>query len=387
MNQGMISGNAEDAYRRKQTGISGAAGNRKTYKTKTKKTSSKSQQTERTNKRDSGRDGEGLYEEGVRYDVSNGRSRVAQILSQQQSLYSYEEDDFQTAAEKTSKTQTTKAGQTQAAAESGTEMDGADDQSENIDTQGYSVSDIEYMERLLERMRESQKNITKTKTTSKKAVTYNYRKVSGAIMRAKTRVQAGNALSSAKSELSSLKRKAGSGQYKDEELQMAINHVNKMIRTARKKMSHLKLEEMRKKGDQDTVKGRERKNQNIKKDKALQSNTPAKAELDRQVLELKKKLKQITKTEKNGHRRSENYELLQADMEYLKSKIQMMRQEQSGQGTDTSQQSEFGSAGTADNGAVTSNTSAVTAAVDIMVGGAEGNASAAELAQQGMSEM
>lgn len=168
---------------------------------------------------------------------------------------------------------------------------------------------------------------------------------------------------------------------------MAINHVNKMIRTARKKMSHLKLEEMRKKGDQDTVKGRERKNQNIKKDKALQSNTPAKAELDRQVLELKKKLKQITKTEKNGHRRSENYELLQADMEYLKSKIQMMRQEQSGQGTDTSQQSEFGSAGTVDNGAVTSNTSAVTAAVDTMVGGAEGNASAAELAQQGMSEM
>lgn len=102
------------------------------------------------------------------------------------------------------------------------------------------------MERLLESMRKSRENISKTNANAKKTLTYNYRKVSGAIMRAKTRIQAGNALASAKSELSGLKRKAGSGQYKDEELQIAINHANKMIRTARRKMSHLKLEEMQK---------------------------------------------------------------------------------------------------------------------------------------------
>ena len=233
------------------------------------------------------------------------------------------------------------------------------------------------MERLLESMRKSRENISKTNANAKKTLTYNYRKVSGAIMRAKTRIQAGNALASAKSELSGLKRKAGSGQYKDEELQIAINHANKMIRTARRKMSHLKLEEMQKKSDNDTVHSKERKNENIKKQEHVQNSTAVKADLDQQVLQLKKRLKQITKAEKNGHRRSENYDLLQADMEYLKRKIDLLRQDQSGQSSDTAQQNGMESA---------AGTDIVTGTTTVTGTDTSQNVSAAQVAEQGMAE-
>lgn len=47
--------------------------------------------------------------------------------------------------------------------------------------------------------------------------------------------QASNALTSANSALSALRRKSASGQYNDDELQIAINHAKKMVRVARKK--------------------------------------------------------------------------------------------------------------------------------------------------------
>ena len=387
MKQGMITGNMDGSYRRGRTTVTGHSKSRRTSAEKTRRTAS----TGIANGKQGAVDRRGIYDENVQYDVSEGRSRVAQILRQQQNMYSYEEDSCVTdqgagasedavpekgqmtnrANEKTPvKTGTVTAEQT---AESEAETDG-EDVSENADTQGYSESDIEYMERLLESMRKSRENISKTNANAKKTLTYNYRKVSGAIMRAKTRIQAGNALASAKSELSGLKRKAGSGQYKDEELQIAINHANKMIRTARRKMSHLKLEEMQKKSDNDTVHSKERKNENIKKQEHVQNSTAVKADLDQQVLQLKKRLKQITKAEKNGHRRSENYDLLQADMEYLKRKIDLLRQDQSGQSSDTAQQNGMESA---------AGTDIVTGTTTVTGTDTSQNASAAQVAEQG----
>lgn len=390
MKQGMITGNMDGSYRRGRMTVTGHSKSRRTSAEKTRRTAS----TGIANGKQGAVDRRGIYDENVQYDVSEGRSRVAQILRQQQNMYSYEGDSCVTdqgagasedavpekgqmtnrANEKTPvKTGTVTAEQT---AESEAETD-REDVSENADTQGYSESDIEYMERLLESMRKSRENISKTNANAKKTLTYNYRKVSGAIMRAKTRIQAGNALASAKSELSGLKRKAGSGQYKDEELQIAINHANKMIRTARRKMSHLKLEEMQKKSDNDTVHSKERKNENIKKQEHVQNSTAVKADLDQQVLQLKKRLKQITKAEKNGHRRSENYDLLQADMEYLKRKIDLLRQDQSGQSSDTAQQNGMESA---------AGTDIVTGTTTVTGTDTSQNASAAQVAEQGMAE-
>ena len=150
-----------------------------------------------------------------------------------------------------------------------------------------------------------------------------------------------------------------------------------MIRTARRKMSHLKLEEMQKKSDNDTVHSKERKNENIKKQEHVQNSTAVKADLDQQVLQLKKRLKQITKAEKNGHRRSENYDLLQADMEYLKRKIDLLRQDQSGQSSDTAQQNGMESA---------AGTDIVTGTTTVTGTDTSQNASAAQVAEQGMAE-
>ena len=382
MKQGMITGNMDGSYRRGRTVVSGSSKSRETTAGKTKRTASAVAGKNKTIEKSGAAGSRVFYDENVQYDVSDGRSRVAQILSQQQSVYSYDGDVYVTdqGAEATQNGASKKGQITDAM--SGTDEE--DDKSENTDTQGYSESDIEYMERLLESMRKSRENISKNKTDTKKTLTYNYRKVSGAIMRAKTRIQAGNALTSAKSELSGLKRKAGSGQYKDEELQIAINHANKMIRTARRKMSHLKLEEMQKKSDNDTVHSREQKNENIKRQEHVQNSTAIKADMDQQVLRLKKRLKQITKAEKNGHRRSENYDLLQADMEYLKRKIDLLRQDQSGQGSDTTRPEEIGSGGVPDNGISATNTTVAASAVNDPAGGE--NASAAQVAEQGMAE-
>lgn len=382
MKQGMITGNMDGSYRRGRTVVSGSSKSRETTAGKTKRTASAVAGKNKTTEKSGAAGSRVFYDENVQYDVSDGRSRVAQILSQQQSVYSYDGDVYVTdqGAEATQNGASKKGQITDAM--SGTDEE--DDKSENTDTQGYSESDIEYMERLLESMRKSRENISKNKTDTKKTLTYNYRKVSGAIMRAKTRIQAGNALTSAKSELSGLKRKAGSGQYKDEELQIAINHANKMIRTARRKLSHLKLEEMQKKSDNDTVHSREQKNENIKRQEHIQNSTAIKADMDQQVLRLKKRLKQITKAEKNGHRRSENYDLLQADMEYLKRKIDLLRQDQSGQGSDTTRPEEIGSGGVPDNGISATNTTVAASAVNDPAGGQ--NASAAQVAEQGMAE-
>lgn len=390
MKQGMIMGGIQGAARRGKPVVAGYSKNEKTSAGKSRKTTSAAAGQSHNNATKAGTDKSGSYDESVQYDVSEGRSRVAQILSRQRNLYPEETDIYSTdgsqeAAAEATKQSVPENGQTRKGqAEKNTALNTgeaeteevAEETEESTDTQGYSESDIEYMERLLESMRENRVNASKKTTGTKKKLTYSYRKVSGAIMRAKTRIQAGNALSSAKAELSSLKRKAGSGQYKDEEVQIAINHANKMIRTARKKMSHLKLEEIQKKADRDTVNGKERKNEAVKKQVHAENSTAVKSELDQQVMELKKRLKQITKAEKNGHRRSENYDLLQADMEYLKRKIDLLRQDQSGQENDDNRQNILG----------TDSSSVMTAGTAIMTdtSGSTGNASAADLAQQGM---
>jgi hypothetical protein len=250
-------------------------------------------------------------EESVRYDVSQGASRLAGIM--RNSPYPGEESAV---VDETLEEEQT--------------------QEQEKKTTGYTQEDVDYMERLLQRMTE--KSSTGTTTSTKKKLTYNYKRVSSAIMRSKTRMQANSALRSANSTLADLRRKAGSGQYSDEELEIAISHANKMIRTARKKVSNLQQEEAQDKSDKDVEHSKERDN-TMQRQRHVQKEDFQKVdvELDGELQMLKKRLKQLSKTEKNGHRQNENFDLLMADMEYLKRKIDLMRQDQtSGQTTDQS---------------------------------------------------
>lgn len=261
---------------------------------------------------------------GVECDIADGSKRVSQWLyGEENNLYTE-----QTAVIEVKKAQA-EAAKTKADAEALQEETGESDKGEEetkvAASGGISTESIEYMERLLESMKESRRNASQKKST-KKALNYNYRKVSTAIMRAKSVSQAGNALTSAKATLSNLRRKSGSSQYNSNELGIAINHARKMVRTARKKLQNMKVEERQRKQDGHIENNRERENNTIQR---IQKgdHTAENSKREKELLLLRKKLKQSRDQKKNAHRRDESHELLNADMEYLKRKIELMRQE------------------------------------------------------------
>lgn len=274
------------------------------------------------------------YTKEVQYDVSPGSSRVAEIMNEDPYLAASRDAAIMQGREETkgNAAQPSNGSVVEGAVEeeildeeAAAEAEKKKEKTEK--TSFYSQEDVDYMERMLERMKEARSKLKNNK--SKKKLVYSYRRLSGSIMRAKTKMQAGNALTSAKSTLSNLKRKLGSGQYKDDELKIAINHASKMVRTARKKMAHLKQEEWQDRNDEDAVQSRERDNEEVKLENHQKEDfLEISIDLDQEIQLLEKRLKQITKAEKNSNRRNENYDLLVADMEYLKKKLGLMLQEQ-----------------------------------------------------------
>ena len=85
---------------------------------------------------------------------------------------------------------------------------------------------------------------TKEVSNEKKKLQYNFKKISSQIVRSKNSVSARKAVQAAKREIARLKRLKGSGEYDDEELQLAIDHAKAMEKVAKKKVSHLEQEEM-----------------------------------------------------------------------------------------------------------------------------------------------
>lgn len=297
------------------------------------------------------------YTKEVQYDVSPGSSRVAEIMNEDPYLAASRDAAIMQGREETKGNVAQPSGSVVEEAveeeildeEAAAEAEKKKEKTEK--TSFYSQDDVDYMERMLERMKEARSKLKNNK--SKKKVVYSYRRLSGSIMRAKTKMQAGNALTSAKSTLSNLKRKLGSGQYKDDELKIAINHASKMVRTARKKMAHLKQEEWQDRNDEDTVQSRERDNEEVKLENHQKEDfLEISIDLDQEIQLLEKRLKQITKAEKNSNRRNENYDLLVADMEYLKKKLGLMLQEQENQ-SDSARQG-YGTEGASADAAVQS---------------------------------
>lgn len=160
-------------------------------------------------------------------------------------------------------------------------------------TYGFNEEDVDYMNRLLEDMkkaRERYKASNEKKKTAKKALNYQFKKVSVTISKAKNVTQAGNAVYKAKNSLVSLRRKSASGKYDSQEITMAITHAGKMVRIAKAKLAHMKEEEAADKyGSKDKISVDFREQQ------------------------------------KKERRREEDLELLKADMEYLKAQIKYIK--------------------------------------------------------------
>lgn len=190
----------------------------------------------------------------------------------------------------------------------------------------YNQSAIEYSMQLLERLKESRQNSKSTNTkTTKQPVNYNFRKVSAAIARAKNVNQASNALTSANSALSALRRKSASGQYNDDELQIAINHAKKMVRVARKKVQNIRRESQMESDDKGTV--HRKQNETGQKIVRRRKQADEKEDALQELQLLKKQMKTRREQEKYSHRRHEGQNLMSADMEYLQKMIRLLKNE------------------------------------------------------------
>ena len=190
----------------------------------------------------------------------------------------------------------------------------------------YNQSAIEYSMQLLERLKESRQNSKSTNTkTTKQPVNYSFRKVSAAIARAKNVNQASNALTSANSALSALRRKSASGQYNDDELQIAINHAKKMVRVARKKVQNIRRESQMESDDKGTV--HRKQNETGQKIVRRRKQADEKEDALQELQLLKKQMKTRREQEKYSHRRHEGQNLMSADMEYLQKMIRLLKNE------------------------------------------------------------
>jgi hypothetical protein len=216
----------------------------------------------------------------------------------------------------------------------------------SVQAQSDNVTTVDYLERMLKQMRSSQSKISKTSSSSKKALNYNHTKVSSAIGRAKNLNQASSALTSANSTLSALRRKAASGNYDEDEIDIALQHAKKMVINAKKKIRNLKQEAIQKQKNT-MVQGNENRKKNIVRSRE------ARHEMEQELDRLEKTLRQDENFQKNSHRRDEDTERMDADIEYLKHAIELMKKGNYGV---------IGISGS--SGTVTVDTSAVQSAVE-----------------------
>lgn len=325
---------------------------------------------------------------GVDCDITEGARRVSQLMNGERKtsaadvMFNESDGAYVTGSVRQAAVDKVKMSQTEAVmTEEETEYVAGEDE-----LQDDGEKTLEYLERMMERIKKSREANSSKKNAGKRALNYNYRKVSGAIMRARSATQANNALTSAKSTLSNLSRKSGSKLYDAKELEIAINHAKKMIRTARKKVQNIKAEERQKKLDTDVSNTQERQHNIIKR----QQRGGAKAEnakIEKEMMRLKKMLKQNREQRKNSHRRDENQDLLIADMEYLRRKIDLMRQERMVEKIESTEarQAVISSTveGTAESGAAADASSGETAATESQSAGTGANMSAADVASSG----
>lgn len=197
-----------------------------------------------------------------------------------------------------------------------------------------------------------------SRTTAKKKKTkklnYNYRDVSGRILRAKTSVSANLVVAHARTMVAVLRRRYGCGEYNDRDLEIAIIHAEKMVRIAKKKVKNLKMEEQGKRASEEDRAQEACEDENSLNAADMQSEEREVSEEDlrNMIKELEQELQRlaaensmddladaclgengaVSKEElekiKKKHRCDEMRQIVEADMKYLKAVFQRMLQEQ-----------------------------------------------------------
>lgn len=149
--------------------------------------------------------------------------------------------------------------------------------------------------------------ITKTSQKKQKRLQYNFKEISGRIMRARTPGNARQAAATARQKAAQLRRMRKSGLYDDKEMQSAILHAEAIARVAKKRMRHLEEEEREEQGGGFCEGG-------------LEDN--AEELIAEELEQIKKK-----------HRSGELREIAEADMKYLKALFERLVREKQNAGS------------------------------------------------------
>lgn len=186
-----------------------------------------------------------------------------------------------------------------------------------------------------------------------KKLNYNYREVSGRIIRAKTSVSARQVVAHARTVAAMLRRRHGCGDYNDRDLEIAIIHAEKMVRIAKKKLKNLKSEELaRRTSEVEKIEEeREEENSSEMEEAPSESVGMSKEEIREMIRRMEQELQELTaennlddlmdecisggqmneeelKQMKRKHRCDEMRRIVEADMKYLKAMFHRMLQEQ-----------------------------------------------------------
>lgn len=195
-------------------------------------------------------------------------------------------------------------------------------QSQIWDSDQEAEDELAGLKAMLEALKERKTNASQA---VKKRLPYRYQRVSSAIRGAKNVLQATTALTSANTNLAQVKRKGASGKYSEREISIATTHARKMVRTARTKLRHLKAENMQE-NDGDRVKNDTSQKMGIVVKRAHSQDKLVKQQKkDQEMLKLTKKIQNMETKYRNKHRRKENWDLMEADMEYLRRQIEYLR--------------------------------------------------------------
>lgn len=197
--------------------------------------------------------------------------------------------------------------------------------------------------------------ITKSLPKKRKRLNYNMRRISSKILKSKTSNSANQAAVSARNVVSALQRKLSTGDYDDQEVQRALVHARKMVRVAKKRMKHMREEELAARKGSCIVYNESEETTDIPKQNRESDEEFSAEEME----ELMRELEQLTKENldasleeslremadelmgtvqqdmdpdelerlKKKHRASELQDIVRADMEYLKALFDKLAKE------------------------------------------------------------
>ncbi len=162
------------------------------------------------------------------------------------------------------------------------------------------------------------------KSKGKRQLNYNSKEISAQLMRASKARNAAMVVTRAKSKVNSLQRCLGTGVYNDNEVRSAIAHAKRMVKCAQMKTRNLREEEQISKRNQQEHSTKERQQKNEVKRRVGQKEKEIKSEIvleEAQQAMKEKANRQELLRKRRIHRNQERSKINEADMKYLKEKM------------------------------------------------------------------